>query len=127
MTTRTAVRSHASRRSDPLALRNRPTPSDHTTPAAPPNIRRRYDELAAAFLAVFCFAERATACARGGKYDDDGWNFIAAGAATSGFLRLRQGPLPAGRAALSTGLFCAIVECASLVIHRVINTRTRRT
>nr|AAS07090.1 hypothetical protein [Oryza sativa Japonica Group]ABF96614.1 Mitochondrial import inner membrane translocase subunit Tim17 family protein [Oryza sativa Japonica Group] len=59
------------------------------------------------------------AYARGGK--EESWNFVFAGAATSGFLRLRQGAVTAGRDALWSAAFFALAEGASLAIHRALD------
>ncbi|KAG8079810.1 hypothetical protein GUJ93_ZPchr0007g5576 [Zizania palustris] len=56
------------------------------------------------------------------RQKEDPWNSIIAGAATGGFLSMRQGPGPAGRAALMGGMLLALIEGAGLMLNRVLAT-----
>nr|BAC15852.1 protein translocase-like protein [Oryza sativa Japonica Group] len=51
---------------------------------------------------------------------EDLWNSIIAGAATSGFLSMRQGLNTAGRSALMGGMLLALIEGAGLMLNRVL-------
>ncbi|KAL6841693.1 hypothetical protein ACP4OV_028205 [Aristida adscensionis] len=54
------------------------------------------------------------------RQKEDPWNSIVAGAATGGFLSMRQGPAAAGRSALMGGILLALIEGAGLMLNRVL-------
>lgn len=54
------------------------------------------------------------------RQKEDPWNSIIAGAATGGFLSMRQGPGAAGRSALMGGCLLALIEGAGLMLNRVL-------
>uniref|UniRef100_A0A0E0LN26 Mitochondrial import inner membrane translocase subunit TIM17 n=1 Tax=Oryza punctata TaxID=4537 RepID=A0A0E0LN26_ORYPU len=54
------------------------------------------------------------------RQKEDPWNSIIAGAATGGFLSMRQGPGAAGRSALMGGMLLALIEGAGLMLNRVL-------
>ncbi|EEC82409.1 hypothetical protein OsI_26789 [Oryza sativa Indica Group] len=56
------------------------------------------------------------------RQKEDPWNSIIAGAATGGFLSMRQGPGAAGRSALVGGMLLALIEGAGLMLNRVLAT-----
>ncbi|KAL5197163.1 hypothetical protein ABZP36_000675 [Zizania latifolia] len=56
------------------------------------------------------------------RQKEDPWNSIIAGAATGGFLSMRQGPGAAGRSALMGGMLLALIEGAGLMLNRVLAT-----
>ncbi|EAZ27326.1 hypothetical protein OsJ_11268 [Oryza sativa Japonica Group] len=97
----------------------RGSPRGHRRPGPSARGRPRAAGSFAAFFAAFCVPECGMAYARGGK--EESWNFVFAGAATSGFLRLRQGAVTAGRDALWSAAFFALAEGASLAIHRALD------
>ncbi|KAF8698769.1 hypothetical protein HU200_035027 [Digitaria exilis] len=51
---------------------------------------------------------------------EDPWNSIAAGAATGGFLAMRQGLLASGRSAIFGGALLALIEGAGIMLNRVV-------
>jgi mitochondrial import inner membrane translocase subunit TIM17 len=55
------------------------------------------------------------------RQKEDPWNSIVAGAATGGFLAMRQGPAAAGRSALMGGILLALIEGAGLMLNRVLS------
>ncbi|KAM0822165.1 hypothetical protein ACQ4PT_071671 [Festuca glaucescens] len=54
------------------------------------------------------------------RQKEDPWNSIIAGAATGGFLSMRQGAGAAGRSALMGGCLLALIEGAGLMLNRVL-------
>ncbi|XP_020581566.1 LOW QUALITY PROTEIN: mitochondrial import inner membrane translocase subunit TIM17-2-like [Phalaenopsis equestris] len=59
------------------------------------------------------------------RQKEDPWNSIIAGAATGGFLSMRQGPASAGsagRAAIFGGILLALIEGAGIMLNRVLST-----
>jgi len=54
------------------------------------------------------------------RQKEDPWNSIVAGAATGGFLSMRQGAGAAGRSALMGGILLALIEGAGLMLNRVL-------
>lgn len=54
------------------------------------------------------------------RQKEDPWNSIVAGAATGGFLSMRQGMGAAGRSALMGGVLLALIEGAGLMLNRVL-------
>lgn len=50
---------------------------------------------------------------------EDPWNSIAAGAATGGFLAMRQGLLASGRSAIYGGALLALIEGAGIMLNRL--------
>uniref|UniRef100_A0ACD5YWQ1 Uncharacterized protein n=2 Tax=Avena sativa TaxID=4498 RepID=A0ACD5YWQ1_AVESA len=54
------------------------------------------------------------------RQKEDPWNSIIAGAATGGFLSMRQGVGAAGRSALMGGCLLALIEGAGLMLNRVL-------
>ncbi|WVZ66639.1 hypothetical protein U9M48_015829 [Paspalum notatum var. saurae] len=54
------------------------------------------------------------------RQKEDPWNSIVAGAATGGFLSMRQGMGAAGRSALMGGILLALIEGAGLMLNRVL-------
>lgn len=54
------------------------------------------------------------------RQKEDPWNSIIAGAATGGFLAMRQGAAASGRSALMGGCLLALIEGAGLMLNRVM-------
>ncbi|OAY85127.1 mitochondrial import inner membrane translocase subunit TIM17-1-like [Ananas comosus] len=55
------------------------------------------------------------------RQKEDPWNSIIAGAATGGFLQMRQGPGSAARSALFGGVLLALIEGAGIMLNRVLS------
>ncbi|KAJ0977379.1 hypothetical protein J5N97_012853 [Dioscorea zingiberensis] len=55
------------------------------------------------------------------RQKEDPWNSIIAGAATGGFLQMRQGLRPATRNALFGGVLLALIEGAGIMLNRVLS------
>ncbi|CAL9101069.1 Mitochondrial import inner membrane translocase subunit [Musa troglodytarum] len=55
------------------------------------------------------------------RQKEDPWNSIVAGAATGGFLQMRQGAGPAARSALFGGILLALIEGAGIMLNRVLS------
>ncbi|CAL9063797.1 unnamed protein product [Musa banksii] len=55
------------------------------------------------------------------RQKEDPWNSIFAGAATGGFLQMRQGARPAARSALFGGVLLALIEGAGIMLNRVLS------
>ncbi|MCL7027469.1 hypothetical protein MKW94_013940 [Papaver nudicaule] len=55
------------------------------------------------------------------RQKEDPWNSIFAGAATGGFLQMRQGLGPALRSALFGGVLLAMIEGAGIMLNRVMS------
>ncbi|MCL7026578.1 hypothetical protein MKW94_002491 [Papaver nudicaule] len=55
------------------------------------------------------------------RQKEDPWNSIFAGAATGGFLQMRQGLGPASRSALFGGVLLAMIEGAGILLNRVMS------
>ncbi|KAM7258820.1 hypothetical protein ACFE04_014561 [Oxalis oulophora] len=55
------------------------------------------------------------------RQKEDPWNSIFAGAATGGFLAMRQGPAAAGRSALFGGVLLALIEGAGIMLNNVLS------
>ncbi|PKA60626.1 Mitochondrial import inner membrane translocase subunit TIM17-2 [Apostasia shenzhenica] len=55
------------------------------------------------------------------RQKEDPWNSIIAGAATGGFLSMRQGPAAAGRSAIFGGILLALIEGAGIMLNRVFS------
>ncbi|CAL9131766.1 unnamed protein product [Musa acuminata var. zebrina] len=55
------------------------------------------------------------------RQKEDPWNSILAGAATGGFLQMRQGPGSAARSALFGGILLALIEGAGIMLNRVLS------
>ncbi|KAI3891244.1 hypothetical protein MKW98_007549 [Papaver atlanticum] len=55
------------------------------------------------------------------RQKEDPWNSIFAGAATGGFLQMRQGLGPASRSALFGGVLLAMIEGAGIMLNRVLS------
>ncbi|KAH7651478.1 Mitochondrial inner membrane translocase complex subunit Tim17 protein [Dioscorea alata] len=55
------------------------------------------------------------------RQKEDPWNSIIAGAATGGFLQMRQGLGPASRSALFGGVLLALIEGAGIMLNRVLS------
>ncbi|KAL0904051.1 hypothetical protein M5K25_026124 [Dendrobium thyrsiflorum] len=55
------------------------------------------------------------------RQKEDPWNSIIAGAATGGFLQMRQGPGPAARSALFGGVILALIEGAGIMLNRFLS------
>ncbi|XP_010915800.1 mitochondrial import inner membrane translocase subunit TIM17-2 [Elaeis guineensis] len=55
------------------------------------------------------------------RQKEDPWNSIIAGAATGGFLQMRQGAGPAARSALFGGILLALIEGAGIMLNRVLS------
>lgn len=53
------------------------------------------------------------------RQKEDSWNSIFAGAATGGFLQMRQGLGPASRSALFGGVLLALIEGAEIMFDKV--------
>ncbi|MQL99293.1 hypothetical protein Taro_032013 [Colocasia esculenta] len=54
------------------------------------------------------------------RQKEDPWNSIVAGAATGGFLQMRQGLGPASRSALFGGVLLALIEGAGIMLNRFL-------
>lgn len=52
---------------------------------------------------------------------EDPWNSIIAGAATGGFLQMRQGVGPASRSALFGGVLLALIEGAGIMLNKFLS------
>eukprot|EP01018_Ginkgo_biloba_P036810 Gb_00789 [translate_table: standard] len=55
------------------------------------------------------------------RQKEDPWNSIIAGAATGGFLQMRQGPRAATRSAIFGGVLLALIEGAGIMLNRVLS------
>ncbi|KAJ6826028.1 putative mitochondrial import inner membrane translocase subunit TIM17-2 [Iris pallida] len=55
------------------------------------------------------------------RQKEDPWNSIIAGAATGGFLQMRQGPGPAARSAIFGGVLLALIEGAGIMLNRFLS------
>jgi mitochondrial import inner membrane translocase subunit TIM17 len=55
------------------------------------------------------------------RQKEDPWNSIIAGAATGGFLQMRQGPGPAARSAMFGGVLLALIEGAGIMLNRFLS------
>lgn len=55
------------------------------------------------------------------RQKEDPWNSIIAGAATGGFLSMRQGLGPASRSALFGGVLLALIEGAGIMLNKVLS------
>uniref|UniRef100_A0A5B7A749 Putative Mitochondrial inner membrane translocase complex, subunit Tim17 n=1 Tax=Davidia involucrata TaxID=16924 RepID=A0A5B7A749_DAVIN len=55
------------------------------------------------------------------RQKEDPWNSIIAGAATGGFLQMRQGFRAASRSALFGGVILALIEGAGIMVNKVIS------
>ncbi|XXG48224.1 hypothetical protein AAC387_Pa02g2733 [Persea americana] len=55
------------------------------------------------------------------RQKEDPWNSIIAGAATGGFLQMRQGMATASRSALFGGVLLALIEGAGIMLNRVLS------
>lgn len=55
------------------------------------------------------------------RQKEDPWNSIIAGAATGGFLQMRQGPGPAARSAVFGGVLLALIEGAGIMLNRFLS------
>ncbi|KAE8693636.1 Mitochondrial import inner membrane translocase subunit Tim17-A [Hibiscus syriacus] len=55
------------------------------------------------------------------RQKEDPWNSIIAGAATGGFLSMRQGPGAASRAAIFGGILLALIEGAGIMLNKVLS------
>ncbi|XP_058076279.1 mitochondrial import inner membrane translocase subunit TIM17-2 [Magnolia sinica] len=55
------------------------------------------------------------------RQKEDPWNSIIAGAATGGFLQMRQGPGPAARSAVFGGVLLALIEGAGIMLNKVLS------
>ncbi|XP_057799838.1 mitochondrial import inner membrane translocase subunit TIM17-2-like [Salvia miltiorrhiza] len=55
------------------------------------------------------------------RQKEDPWNSIIAGAATGGFLQMRQGMGAASRSALFGGVLLALIEGAGIMINKVVS------
>lgn len=55
------------------------------------------------------------------RQKEDPWNSIIAGAATGGFLQMRQGPAASGRSALFGGVLLALIEGAGIMLNKVLS------
>uniref|UniRef100_A0A7N0T5U2 Mitochondrial import inner membrane translocase subunit TIM17-2-like n=1 Tax=Kalanchoe fedtschenkoi TaxID=63787 RepID=A0A7N0T5U2_KALFE len=58
------------------------------------------------------------------RQKEDPWNSIIAGAATGGFLQMRQGLGPASRSALFGGVLLALIEGAGIMLNKVLSNQT---
>ncbi|CAH8391907.1 unnamed protein product [Eruca vesicaria subsp. sativa] len=54
------------------------------------------------------------------RQKEDPWNSIIAGAATGGFLSMRQGPNAAVRSALVGGVLLALIEGAGIALNKMV-------
>ncbi|KAL9676894.1 hypothetical protein QQ045_005115 [Rhodiola kirilowii] len=57
------------------------------------------------------------------RQKEDPWNSIIAGAATGGFLQMRQGLGPASRSALFGGVLLALIEGAGIMLNKVLSSQ----
>lgn len=55
------------------------------------------------------------------RQKEDPWNSIIAGAATGGFLQMRQGLGPASRSALFGGVLLAMIEGAGIMLNKLMS------
>ncbi|KAL7588681.1 mitochondrial import inner membrane translocase subunit TIM17-2 [Lactuca sativa] len=55
------------------------------------------------------------------RQKEDPWNSIIAGAATGGFLQMRQGFRPAARSALFGGVLLAMIEGAGIMLNKFMS------
>ncbi|KAI3771426.1 hypothetical protein L6452_02592 [Arctium lappa] len=55
------------------------------------------------------------------RQKEDPWNSIIAGAATGGFLQMRQGLGPASRSALFGGVLLALIEGAGIMLNKFLS------
>ncbi|KAE8658087.1 Mitochondrial import inner membrane translocase subunit Tim17-A [Hibiscus syriacus] len=55
------------------------------------------------------------------RQKEDPWNSIIAGAATGGFLSMRQGPVAASRSAIFGGVLLALIEGAGIMLNKVLS------
>ncbi|KAK8957470.1 Mitochondrial import inner membrane translocase subunit TIM17-2 [Platanthera zijinensis] len=55
------------------------------------------------------------------RQKEDPWNSIIAGAATGGFLSMRQGAAASGRSAIFGGVLLALIEGAGIMLNRVLS------
>ncbi|KAF8400941.1 hypothetical protein HHK36_014244 [Tetracentron sinense] len=55
------------------------------------------------------------------RQKEDPWNSIIAGAATGGFLQMRQGLGPASRSAMFGGVLLALIEGAGIMLNKVLS------
>eukprot|EP00252_Welwitschia_mirabilis_P019587 TRINITY_DN4569_c0_g1_i1.p1 TRINITY_DN4569_c0_g1~~TRINITY_DN4569_c0_g1_i1.p1 ORF type:complete len:235 (-),score=19.67 TRINITY_DN4569_c0_g1_i1:93-797(-) len=55
------------------------------------------------------------------RQKEDPWNSIFAGAATGGFLQMRQGSRAAARSAVFGGVLLALIEGAGIMLNRVLS------
>ncbi|XP_073129534.1 mitochondrial import inner membrane translocase subunit TIM17-2-like [Henckelia pumila] len=55
------------------------------------------------------------------RQKEDPWNAILAGAATGGFLQMRQGFRAASRSALFSGVLLALIEGAGIMFNKIVN------
>lgn len=55
------------------------------------------------------------------RQKEDPWNSIIAGAATGGFLQMRQGPGVAARSAMFGGILLALIEGAGIMLNRFLS------
>ncbi|KAL5994519.1 hypothetical protein ACLOJK_024572 [Asimina triloba] len=55
------------------------------------------------------------------RQKEDPWNSIIAGAATGGFLQMRQGLGPASRSAVFGGVLLALIEGAGIMLNKVLS------
>ncbi|KVH93869.1 mitochondrial import inner membrane translocase subunit TIM17-2-like [Cynara cardunculus var. scolymus] len=55
------------------------------------------------------------------RQKEDPWNSIIAGAATGGFLQMRQGLGPATRSAVFGGVLLALIEGAGIMLNKVLS------
>jgi mitochondrial import inner membrane translocase subunit TIM17 len=78
----------------------------------------RFVSLNAAYAGVFCAVE--SAVSRAGGRDDDHWDMVAAGAATSGFFSLRRGAAATARSAFLGATAAAGVGAFILCVDRHI-------
>lgn len=59
------------------------------------------------------------------RQKEDPWNSIVAGAATGGFLQMRQGPRASAKSALLGGVLLALIEGAGIMINRILSAQQR--
>ncbi|EPS61913.1 hypothetical protein M569_12878 [Genlisea aurea] len=57
------------------------------------------------------------------RQKEDPWNSIIAGAATGGFLQMRQGPGAASRSALFGGVLLALIEGAGIMLNKFMSSQ----
>ncbi|XP_068637198.1 mitochondrial import inner membrane translocase subunit TIM17-2-like [Aristolochia californica] len=55
------------------------------------------------------------------RQKEDPWNSIIAGAATGGFLQMRQGVGPAARSAAFGGILLALIEGAGIMLNKMLS------